>query len=110
MIFSFKFCNPNVNIAMIIETKSVTTEYTRTSKLKKSHTYTRTKTVAVIKCDSCQSLFERDAGTMDRRRLDNGYYHVCPDCNPKKFAQSKGVERRKFWDMPIDSDIDIAKI
>jgi hypothetical protein len=32
------------------------------------------------------------------------------NCDPKKFAQSKGVERRKFWDMPIDSDIDIAKI
>ena len=95
---------------MIVETKSVTTEYTRISKLKKSHAYTRTKTVVVISCDSCQSLFERDVGTMDPRRLDNGYYHVCSNCNPKRFAQSKGVERRKFWDMPIDSDIDIAKI
>ena len=110
MVFSFKFCNPNVNIAMIKETRTVTTEYTRTSKLKKSHAYTRTKTVAVIECDSCQSLFERDIGTMDRRRLADGYYHVCSNCNPKKFAQNKGVEHRRFWNMPVDSDIDITKI
>ena len=95
---------------MIKETRTVTTEYTRTSKLKKSHGYTRTKTVAVIECDSCRSLFERDVGTMDRRRLDNGYYHVCSNCNPKKFAQNKGVEHRRFWNMPVDSDIDITKI
>jgi len=88
---------------MIKEIKVVTTEYTRTSKLKKSHAYTRTKTVAVIECDNCRSLFERDIGTMDRRRLADGYYHVCSHCDPKKFAQSKGVESRKVWDMPASS-------
>jgi uncharacterized protein with NRDE domain len=95
---------------MIIETRSVTTEYTRASKLKKSHPYTRTKTIVVIECDSCRSLFERALGSMDKRRLDNGYYHVCPNCNQKKFAQNKSVEQRRFWNMPVDSDIDIAKI
>ena len=95
---------------MIIEIKSVTTEYTRASKLKKSHVYTRTKTVAVIECDNCHSSFERDLGFMDKRRLDNGYYHVCSNCDSKKFAQSKGVERRRFWNMPVDSDIDISKL
>ena len=31
--------------------------------------------------------------------------HVCPSCNPKQFAQAKGVERRRLWNIPVDSDI-----
>jgi uncharacterized protein with NRDE domain len=95
---------------MLIQTKKVTTEYTRTSKFNKSHTYTRTKTIVVIQCDSCQSLFERDQGKMDRQRVSSDYYHVCSNCNPKKFAQRRGVERRQMWKLSADSDIDISKI
>lgn len=95
---------------MFLKIKKFTRTYTRTSKLGNTHTYIRTKTIAVFRCDSCNELFERDLGSMDHRRLSNTYFHVCSNCNQKKFAQQKAVERKHIWDMPIDSDIDISKI
>lgn len=92
---------------MIIETKRVTTQYKRDSKLKNAHPYSRTKTVIVIQCDNCKSLFERLQGTMDRKRINNDYFHVCPNCNPKQFAQQKGVDRRTIWNLPVNSDLKI---
>lgn len=94
---------------MIIETVKISTEYNRTSKLGVSHKYLRHKTIVIIQCDSCESTFERDLGKMDRRRLDNNYFHVCPNCNPKQFAQRKGVERRSLWNTSVDTDIDIGR-
>jgi hypothetical protein len=95
---------------MLIETKKVTTEYTRASKCNKSHTYTRTKTLVVIQCDSCQTLFEREQGKMSKQRISSDYYHVCSTCDPKRFAQKRGAERRKIWNLSADSDINITKI
>jgi len=40
---------------------------------------------------------------MDPKRLNNNYYHVCGDCDAKRFAQEKGVEARRVWDMPVSS-------
>ena len=40
---------------------------------------------------------------MDPKRLTNSVYHVCGNCDAKRFAQSKGVEARKVWDMPVSS-------
>jgi hypothetical protein len=88
---------------MIISTEYVTTEYTRISKYGKSHTYFRKKTVIVLRCDNCNRIFNRDKGSMDPARLTNQFYHVCSKCNAKQFAQSKGVERRKIWEMPVSS-------
>jgi len=48
-------------------------------------------------------VFKRDKGNMDPKRLNNNVYHCCGDCDVKKFAQSKGVEARKVWDMPVSS-------
>lgn len=95
---------------MLIQTKKISTEYNRPSKLKKSHAYTRTKTILVIQCDSCESLFERDQGKMSRKRTSNDYYHVCSNCNPKQFAQKRGVERRQIWKLSADSDVNVSKI
>jgi len=89
---------------MLIQIKKVVTKHTRTSKLKKSHAYTRTKTVAVFQCDSCKSLFERDQGQMDKQRISNHYFHVCANCNPKQFAQNKAVESRQLWNLSADSE------
>jgi len=77
--------------------------YMRTSKRGKVHTYARRKAVVVFRCDCCQGVFNRDKGDMDPKRLNNNFYHVCGDCDAKKFAQSKGVESRKVWDMPASS-------
>jgi len=92
---------------MLIKIKKITTTHTRNSKLKNAHPYSRVKTVAVLQCDNCQSLFERDKGKMDRRRVSTEYVHVCSKCNSKQFAQKKGVERRQFWNTSVDSDVKI---
>jgi DNA-directed RNA polymerase subunit RPC12/RpoP len=95
---------------MFLDILIVTQLYTRPSKGGVNHTYKRSKTVAQFKCDNCSSEFQRDLGTMDRRRLSNEYYHVCSECNGKRFAQNKGVERRRLWNMSADTDLDISKI
>jgi hypothetical protein len=94
---------------MFLKIKKVTSRYTRASKTGIKHSYLRTKTVAVFSCDSCSIVFEREIGNMDHRRLSNNYSHVCSNCNPKQFAQRKGVESRRFWNMPVDQDIEISK-
>lgn len=75
----------------------------RTSKYGKTHAYLRKKTVLVFRCDCCQSVFKRDKGNMDPKRINDSVYHVCGNCDAKKFAQTKGVESRKVWDMPVSS-------
>jgi len=84
--------------------------YVRKSRLGVEHSYSRTKTLAVLKCDACSNNFEREQGKMNYRRVSIGYQHVCPNCNQKQFAQSRGVESRKLWNLPVDSDIKINKL
>ena len=88
---------------MYLTIESQQTQYVRTSKRGKHHTYMRKKAVLVFKCDCCSGIFKRDKGNMDPKRLNNNYYHVCGDCDAKKFAQEKGVEARRVWDMPVSS-------
>jgi hypothetical protein len=94
---------------MIMEIKRVITSYTRNSKLGVEHKYTRNKTVIVIECDNCKNLFERDLGKMDRKRLNNNYFYVCANCDSKKFAQKVGAKSRRFWNISVDTDIDITQ-
>ncbi len=77
--------------------------YYRKSKYGTMHMYVRKKTMLIFQCDCCAGYFKREKGNMDPKRLSNNYYHVCGNCNAKKFAQSKGVEARKVWDMPVSS-------
>ena len=88
---------------MYIGTEFRKTAHYRTSKYGKTHAYLRRKTVIIFQCDCCGNVFNRDKGNIDPRRLNNNVYHVCGDCDAKKFAQSKGVEARKVWDMPVSS-------
>lgn len=88
---------------MIISTDYITTTYIRTSKLGIEHCYTRKKTLIIIQCDNCGRIFNRDRGSIAPSRLSNQVYHVCNNCNAKQFAQSKGVEKRKIWEMPVSS-------
>ena len=98
-----KFYNLNVNTSMILGTEYQITEYTRLSKLGVLHSYTRRKTIMVIRCDSCHEVFQRDKGSMNPLRANNNFYHVCSNCDAKRFAQEKGVEKRHIWDMPVSS-------
>jgi hypothetical protein len=88
---------------MVISTEYITTSYTRTSKLGVDHEYVRKKTMIILRCDNCGLTFSRPKGSIAPARLSNQFYHVCSSCDAKKFAQSKGVERRKIWEMPVSS-------
>lgn len=88
---------------MFIKQEYTTTTHIRPSKLGHLHSYERKKTVLVFRCDSCSELFSREKGSMSPNRINNNFYHVCSLCDAKRFAQEKGVERRRIWDMPVSS-------
>jgi hypothetical protein len=94
---------------MFLKTSTIQSVYTRNSKTGKEHTYTRMKTLAHFRCDNCDILFERDLKHIDKRRLSNHYFHVCNNCDAKRFAQRKGVERKTIWDMPASVDLPVSK-
>jgi hypothetical protein len=94
---------------MFIQTKRTQTAYTRCSKLGIDHTYYRYKTIAYFRCDNCDCDFNRDLKHVDRKRLSNNYFHVCSNCDPKRFAQRKGVERKQIWNMPASSSLPVGK-
>ena len=95
---------------MLLEVYQKRVEYTRLSKSGTPHVYFRTQKVARLQCDNCNSAFERRVSNMDHRRLGPDYEHVCPDCGPKRFAQRRGVERRKYWSTTVDLDVDIDQL
>jgi hypothetical protein len=95
---------------VFVEIQKIQTEYNRLSKNGRSHTYCRYKTVALLRCDACRLTFTRELGTTDRKRLSDQYRHVCANCNQKSFAQSVGVESRRFWNISVDTDLDISKL
>jgi len=94
---------------MYIGKETVKNTYTRNSKVGKEHTYTRNKTVIVLRCDNCDEIFRRDLKKIDQKRLSNNYFHVCSKCDSKKFAQRKGIERKKIWDMPASVELPVGK-
>ena len=94
---------------MFIKTITARTKYTRTSKLGNSHEYYRDKILLELRCDRCDEIFYRDLKHMDRKRISNNYFHVCADCDEKKFAQKKGAEKRKIGDMLASADLPVSK-
>jgi len=84
--------------------------YYRKSKTGKEHAYNRELTICVFRCDNCNAEFSRPRGSMNPKRLNNNYFHVCSDCDAKVFAQKKGVERKQVWNLHASSDIPISKL
>ena len=84
-------------------------EHKRASKTGQVHTYIRKKTILIFRCDNCNEVFKRAKGSMDPKRISNSYFHVCSNCDPKKFAQRKGVEQKKIWNSPAGIDLPIGK-
>ena len=110
MIFIVIFYNLNVNIVMFIKEIKKQTRHVRKSKTGKEHTYKRELTICCFRCDSCDREFERPRGSIDPKRLSNSYFHVCKNCDSKKFAQKKGVEQKQKWNMTASSDLPINKL
>lgn len=94
---------------MFLDTKVVIKKYKRKSKNGLDHEYSRKQTVAIFRCDNCNTLFERNLKQIDRKRLSNNYFHCCSNCDAKRFAQRKGVERKSIWDMPAGIDWPVGK-
>ena len=95
---------------MFVREDIITKSYMRKSRKGKFHPYTRKRTMIVFKCDSCAEDFTREKGKVDPRRLSNNYFHVCPKCDPKRFAQKRGVEKRLVWNMSVSTDTPISKL
>ncbi len=87
----------------------MTVTYQRPSKLGTVHEYQRKKTIAFFLCDNCGEKFERDLKHIQTKRLSNNYFHVCSNCDAKKFAQRKGIERKTIWDMPASVELPVGK-
>ena len=94
---------------MFLKTEIQQNQYTRLSKLGEAHTYYRNKTVAIFLCDNCDQQFTRDLKHIEKKRLSNNYFHCCSNCDAKRFAQRKGVEQKKIWDMPASVDLPVSK-
>ena len=61
------------------------TRHVRKSKTGKEHTYSRDVTLVVMRCDNCNTEFERSRSKM-------------------------GVTKKNIWDMPASSGLDISKL
>jgi protein-arginine kinase activator protein McsA len=94
---------------MFLKTETQQSQYVRHSKTGVEHTYKRSKTVAMFRCDNCDHEFKRELKKIDHRRLSNNYFHVCSNCDAKRFAQRKGIERKQIWDMPASSTLPVGK-
>jgi len=94
---------------MFLKTETQQNQYIRYSKCGKEHVYYRNKTVALFRCDNCDQEFTRDLKHIDRKRLSNNYFHCCSKCDAKRFAQRKGVEQKKIWDLPASVELPVSK-
>lgn len=95
---------------MYIKEFTVDSWYNRKSKLGVDHQYKRTKTLVLFRCDSCNEEFTRDRGSMSPKRLSNNYFHVCENCDAKRFAQRKGIEKKQVWNLHASSNLPIGKL
>jgi hypothetical protein len=94
---------------MFLELKRKKTAYTRKSKAGLEHEYYRWCSVAVFRCDNCDQLFEKTLKQIHSQRLSNNYFHVCSNCDAKRFGQKRAVEKKKIWDMPASLDLPVSK-
>jgi len=88
----------------------VTQTHLRKSKLGKTHEYTRHRTMVKLRCDDCNCEFQRARRQMNTKRLNNNVFHVCSNCDAKRFAQKRGVERRKVWNLSASSSLPVGKL
>lgn len=95
---------------MFLKEEKVIEHYIRTSKLGNGHEYQRRRTLLHFRCDNCSEIFIRPKGNVSPKRLSNNYFHCCSKCDSKRFAQKKGIEQKKVWDLTASSLADISKL
>ena len=84
--------------------------HTRCSKLGHEHEYFRERTYVILRCDNCGTEFDRLRGSMDPKRLNNNVFHVCANCDAKRFAQKRGVQAKQVWNLNASSNLPIGKL
>lgn len=109
-VFSVRFYNLNVNTIMFLGEYKEKTKHQRISKAGVKHEYYRHKTFVRLKCDSCDSEFIRERSSMDPKRLNNNVFHVCSNCDAKRFGQKRGVMAKQIWSLSASSDLPISKL
>lgn len=95
---------------MYLREYQVKSLHKRKSKNGKSHDYYRYSTFIVLRCDNCCQEFHRLRGNMDPKRLSNNYFHVCENCDAKRFAQERGAKKKIIWKLKASSNIPIGKL
>lgn len=95
---------------MFLKEEISTSVYSRKSKLGVIHSYIRKSRICIFRCDSCGVVFSRKRENISPKRLSNNYFHCCSNCDSKKFAQQKGVDRRTIWDKPASILDDVSKL
>jgi hypothetical protein len=95
---------------MYLDQETEKVDYLRSSKLGIVHSYTRVRTRLIFRCDNCGQIFSRYKCNISPKRITNNYFHCCNNCDFKKFAQRKGVERRMIWDVPASSELKISRL
>lgn len=95
---------------MYLGERTIKTRHKRKSKLGVEHFYEREKYMVLLRCDSCNRDFERPKRNISPNRLNNNFFHVCKNCDAKRFAQRRGVERRKMWKLTASSSLPIGKL
>lgn len=94
---------------MFLETIKTIRLYERKSKLGFYHTYKRSNTVYMFRCDCCSTTFLRPRAKVNPCRATNDYKHVCGGCNTKQYAQSVGVKMRSIYKMDASSVVEIGR-
>lgn len=95
---------------MLLGFYKIKNRHVRKSKLGLEHEYFRIKEIVKLRCDNCDNLFERERGSMDPKRLSNNYFHVCDNCDAKRFAQKRKTDKKKMWNLDASSNLPVSKL
>ena len=68
--------------------------FSKKSSVGKSFEYKRKKQVAILKCDNCHNIFERDIHNLSKSRRNNDYKHFCNECDYRALAGKMAGEIR----------------
>jgi transcription elongation factor Elf1 len=68
------------------EIKIIESTFTKPSSKGKPFIYKRKKQIAVLKCDNCESIFDREIHEISPKRRNNDYKHFCNGCDAKSLG------------------------
>ncbi len=86
--------------------KLVESTFTKKSSTGTPFDYKRNKKVAELKCDNCNSFFDRDIHELSKDRRNNNFKHFCKECDAKSLGGKIASEiRNKKYEGEIGKTI-----